>query len=469
VDELAATFLGHQGWLLSAGDSHVLVDPLLGERFGLLGVPYPPRRFVLDELPAISAVIVTHEHDDHFDPASLADLPRNVPIYLPRRASLAAWTVLREIGFEVRALEPGDELWIGDMRMCSVAVPGDARGGGDEWEVSPFSCSVGASVFASTVDLPSSDLVIETFARLHARPGLWTIANNTTYSGWQDALAERAPVGGDDELLADVLVRRHDQLVERWGAPQVSCVVGAGWSFVGEREWLNHEHFPIDPERLCALLEQRRPDARFVAPAPGQRFVLREGELIGVEQAAFVRTVARELWPDRSFRGEVVRMPDYTPACGRRNIDESELAALLAALDDFAAYLYGSPLFAAVCALPSTLADGCVASFCFALRNGDEMRVLAYDASGCRFVAHDCSDPIATFASGLECWAADLLAFMRGELSPSALCFAGRMRYWNHQPRRLRISPSALWRFGHPLRRPWQTLARYRKLISRRE
>ena len=59
-----------------------------------------------------------------------------------------------------------------------------------------------------------------------------------------------------------------------------------------------------------------------------------------------------------------------------------------------------------------------------------------------------------------------LFALLRGELAPSALCWAGRMRYWNAHAQRLRVSPSELWRFAHPLRRPQRMLALYRRLLA---
>lgn len=471
ADGFSATFLGHQGWLISAGDTHVLVDPLLGGSFGhggLVGRVYPPREIDITRLPDLAAVLISHEHDDHFDPSSLARLPRSIPVYLPRRASVAAWTIMAELGFEARVLEVGGEIEIGRLQHRSIEVPGAARGGSDEWEVSPFVLldRAGHGCFASCVDLPVTDAMIDALALLHPRPSLWTIANNTTYAGYEDALARTTPSGGDDELLADILAARHDRLLSRWAAPRMSLVCGGGWSFVGERAWMNRNHFPIDNTRLCTALAQRRPGASFHAAVPGERFVLRDDAAVTIEQAAFVHTQARARWPAREFVGDVVRMPDYAPTCARTRLAAGGLEQLIAELDEFAAYLYGGPVFAAVCALPSALPDGRAATFCLSLRVDDGRVVLAYEPAACRFTVHPSTNPIADFASGLECWATDLLALLRGELAPSALCWAGRMRYWNAHAQRLRVSPSELWRFAHPLRRPQRMLALYRRLLA---
>ena len=81
-----ATFIGHQGWLLQAESTRLLVDPLLEETFGNTpGVAlqvYPPRELRHGDFPPISAVLLTHEHEDHLHLASLDRLSRDIPIYL---------------------------------------------------------------------------------------------------------------------------------------------------------------------------------------------------------------------------------------------------------------------------------------------------------------------------------------------------------------------------------------------------
>src|SRR5690606_26231218 len=126
--------------------------------------------------------------------------------------------------------------------------------------------------------------------------------------------------------------------------------------------------------------------------------------------------------------------------------------------------LYGTPLFCELHSLPAKLESGAWARPCLSLRDDDGPFVLAYDPSACAFVSHACADPTRAFASGLACWASDLLALLVGELGASALCYAGRLQFWNHSPQQLRISPRELWDFGHPLRRPDRAARLYRRL-----
>jgi hypothetical protein len=58
------------------------------------------------------------------------------------------------------------------------------------------------------------------------------------------------------------------------------------------------------------------------------------------------------------------------------------------------------------------------------------------------------------YLAGFECWAADLLAVLEGELGPIALTYA-RSRLWNALPQRFNFDVfGELYRVSHPLRRP---------------
>ena len=61
------TFLGHQSWLISHESTHVLVDPILADRFGSNdGIEiYPPRTIDIEHFPPVSAIFLSHEHSDH--------------------------------------------------------------------------------------------------------------------------------------------------------------------------------------------------------------------------------------------------------------------------------------------------------------------------------------------------------------------------------------------------------------------
>lgn len=468
---LKATFLGHQGWLFRTSTTSVLVDPLLTERFGhggALGRVFPPRRIDPAAFPPVDAVILTHEHDDHFDVPSLHRLDRRIPIHLSVRSSTSAHALLREMGFGVQPLLPEHEVSVGDLRLRTFVAEHGPEGS-DEWDVFPFVLrdAEGHGSFVSTVDVGMPESLLERLPSLAPRPGLWAVANNTTSVAFQD-LAE--PSGGSDDtpVLARALHRRLVRLSNAWGgAPGRTVVCGAGWSFPDERAWIDAHAFPIDSSRLCQELAALEPGCSAEAPAPGTTYVMTGGpEIERAGEESFVAALPRERWPSRVYDPSAPRSRDYEPACGRRSLGTGQRAALVERLGDYARYLYGRPLFRALCSLPLTI-DGRACAWGLSLRDDAAPTCLLYDPTGCRFVAHDGLDAERKLLSGIECWGTDLLAFLNGELAPSGLCYAGRLRVWNHRPKRLRVSPHDLWCFGHPLRRPKAMDALYHRLLAR--
>jgi N-acyl-phosphatidylethanolamine-hydrolysing phospholipase D len=86
----AALWIGHSTFLLRVGGLTILTDPVFSETAS----PVPiigPRRYVppalaISELPAIDAILVSHNHYDHLDKFSLAELGWRFPdvaVFLP--------------------------------------------------------------------------------------------------------------------------------------------------------------------------------------------------------------------------------------------------------------------------------------------------------------------------------------------------------------------------------------------------
>ncbi|KIG14882.1 metallo-beta-lactamase family protein [Enhygromyxa salina] len=505
----ATTFLGHQGWLIETATTNVLLDPLLGDRFGhggLVGEVYPPREFDFAAFPPIDAVLLSHEHDDHFDLPSLDRLDRDIPIYLSSRSSIAASELLSHMGFAaVRPLEPESSLELGELRVLSFCA--DHRGGrqADEWDVFPLLIQDrgGHGSLFTSIDVRPRDADLSRLRALGSA-GVWAVANNCSRASFQElrslprvnqsteapasgreALARaearaensraREPVNSgppdpsldDTPALARALERRHALLAASWGAPLATLICGGGWSFDRARAWMNHHLFPIDSQRLASALAELTGSGRVSAPIPGHSVVMRDAAIVATHsERTFLRARPPASWPARDYRGEGPLLQDYASACGRTRLGSNGRETLVAELVDFARYLYGTPLFCELHSLPAKLDSGAWSRLCLSLRDDDAPVTLVYEPRACAFVSHACPDPTVEFAAGLECWATDLLALLEGELAPSALCYAGRLRSWNHAPGLLRASAHLLWDFGHPLRRPDRAARLYRRLLA---
>ncbi len=74
----AVTWVGHATTLVQLGGINVLTDPIFSERASPVSFAGPLRKqppgLTLEQLPRIDAVVVSHNHYDHFDEASVVGL-----------------------------------------------------------------------------------------------------------------------------------------------------------------------------------------------------------------------------------------------------------------------------------------------------------------------------------------------------------------------------------------------------------
>ena len=85
--QLRVTHIGHATLLYQFDGLNVLVDPVWSERMSPVSFAGPkrvnPPGIVFDDLPAIDAVLVTHNHYDHLDMATLRRLHgRDAPLFI---------------------------------------------------------------------------------------------------------------------------------------------------------------------------------------------------------------------------------------------------------------------------------------------------------------------------------------------------------------------------------------------------
>jgi hypothetical protein len=461
---LSTTFLGHQGWLFQTKTASILVDPLLREEFGHAQAldyrVFPPRILSPELFPKLDAVVLTHEHDDHFDIPSLAQLERTIPIFLSSRSSSAARQILSEMGFQVQPLVPGRKLRFEDLELtpfCGDHVGVDC---GDEWDTLPFFVrdSGGSGNFFSMVDITMTEQHVDWARARDPRPVLVSWTNNALdWSHMADYLSDR--VEATQECFVKMGVG-HKLIATKWGAPSAMLMCAGGFSFHGERAWMNSRVFCVDTTSVCQMMSKLYRGEQFHATRPGQTFEMNGHRLRQVhDRAPFLTTAPVESWPSR-VKNEVEPV-DYEPATKRRTLDENEFEPLGRLLNELAGALVGGALFRGLSSLLEDAAEGRTPTFAFVLRSGDEKRVYRYSPTDCAFISGAQED---SHLAGMECWASDLLAVLRGELGPIALTY-GRARLWNALPGKFRFNPfEELYRMSHPLRRPAQYLETYRRL-----
>jgi L-ascorbate metabolism protein UlaG (beta-lactamase superfamily) len=133
-------FLGHSTVSIEVSGQALLTDPLLRDRVAHLRryAPAPAP----ETAPPVTAVLLSHAHQDHLDIPSLRALGRDTPVFVPRGAG--AW--LQRRGFSsVSELGVGEEAALGAATVTAVPADHDGR----RYPLGPRSASVGYLVRGS--------------------------------------------------------------------------------------------------------------------------------------------------------------------------------------------------------------------------------------------------------------------------------------------------------------------------------
>jgi len=96
------TWLGHSSFLLRLSGTNILIDPFLSD-YATSFPPFGPRRYTppglsVEKLPKIDVIIISHNHYDHMDSATLKALPHrhNIRIIVP----LKLGKICKELGYK---------------------------------------------------------------------------------------------------------------------------------------------------------------------------------------------------------------------------------------------------------------------------------------------------------------------------------------------------------------------------------
>jgi L-ascorbate metabolism protein UlaG (beta-lactamase superfamily) len=136
VEGLRVTLIGHSTFLIQTEGVNLLTDPVWADRagpFGLLGpkrVTAPALR--IEDLPPLDAILLSHNHYDHMDLATLSQLAKARPC--PVLTPLGNDTILtrHDPRIDARAFDWGETREAGGLQVTlAPALHWSARGRGD--------------------------------------------------------------------------------------------------------------------------------------------------------------------------------------------------------------------------------------------------------------------------------------------------------------------------------------------------
>lgn len=123
-EAMVATWVGHATVLVQTQGLNILTDPVWSDTAGPFG--FGPRRvtrpgIAFDDLPKIDVIVVSHNHYDHMDLATLKRLwARDRPLIV---TSLGNDAILRGAGVDAKALDWGDRLKVQSACAASGGCP----------------------------------------------------------------------------------------------------------------------------------------------------------------------------------------------------------------------------------------------------------------------------------------------------------------------------------------------------------
>ncbi len=83
------TWIGHSSFLGTLGGASFLIEPVFSARVGGTYRRHCPPGLAADQLPQLTVILISHNHYDHLDAASIRSVPPSVPAIVP--AGLGRW------------------------------------------------------------------------------------------------------------------------------------------------------------------------------------------------------------------------------------------------------------------------------------------------------------------------------------------------------------------------------------------
>ncbi|ODH02074.1 hypothetical protein A4S05_02725 [Nostoc sp. KVJ20] len=269
--------IGHASIFVETQDCKVMMDPVLWDKFCEVTTSICPEREVIyEQIPEFDVLVISHRHLDHFDIRSLAYLPKNVDVFIPKDKLLEA--CLRKLGYsKIYALKDSDEVKIGSTTLIATRsenrVPEYGMVFADPSGV--FWNQVDSSVNAKTINFVKSRYPVIDFLLASWQPML-----ETEYQ-YNQSLS--FPFPGYSHILQLIGLIK----------PKAISPGANGFKFIDGSSWLNQVVFPVTQEQFCR-------DIGKVCPAVENIFSLQPGDICEIKdgtstyisgKSQFVKTV----------------------------------------------------------------------------------------------------------------------------------------------------------------------------------
>jgi L-ascorbate metabolism protein UlaG (beta-lactamase superfamily) len=194
MSEMNVTYLGHAAILLEAKGKRVLMDPWLNDPiYHGAWWHYPPLALGVRDIPKPDYIYVSHEHADHFDPPTLKELDKDIPILIANFANKRFYERFAALGFRnIHELEFGRPFDCGEglqLYLIRPDRPWDDSAilvtDGATTVLNVNDCHLDEATLKQLGDRHQIDLAFLTFTGASQYPGCFELPPDLKRQRWQ--------------------------------------------------------------------------------------------------------------------------------------------------------------------------------------------------------------------------------------------------------------------------------------------
>ncbi len=269
----------HAGYILESESTRIAFDPIFENPFSRNCFAYPSVKFDIEKIKnlELSAIFISHFHDDHCSLESLALLDRKIPVYifclheeLPE--------MIRQIGFqEVNSLKLNQSVSIGSFEVTTLRAL-------DAEVDSIFHIKSNGLNILNVVDSWIDDETLDRLRQIETWDlVLWPFQTMRELEVLSPTILNAAPI----ELPAE-WINQLKLLNPRY-------VVASSCQFIHEIwSWYNHALFPITYNQFQSEVGFALPHAKVISINPSNSVLLTSTSLIADEPLAWVIPVGEQ-------------------------------------------------------------------------------------------------------------------------------------------------------------------------------
>lgn len=245
--------IAHAGISLETGTTRCLIDPLLTTNLESFAFE-PAMDLNREKLRSVrwDAIIVSHDHTDHFSLESLALLDPKTPVYLPA-GDRVMHHYLMKLGFNsIHEVAPLQEFAVGDIQF--VATPSLV-----EFPEMGLLISSGGVTCWNMVDSIVDPSVIRVVRRIAKKIDVLLCP--------YQPLTEREFNNGT--FAGEFPGQRYNRLLENAASAGAELVVPTACGIKMKSSWVNERLFPITEDQFIVDLRKHAPRVRMEKLVPG--------------------------------------------------------------------------------------------------------------------------------------------------------------------------------------------------------